>query len=119
MGGASEPLTKVAMMYIGRDFDPSDRGESERYTLDFVNDLQTGDTITSSTWECEVASISEGTDGAAASHIDGEAVINKTRTTQRVSGLQPGVIYALTATVETLNGDTISLWAHVECKEPA
>jgi len=119
MGEASELLTRVAMMYVGRDFDPSDRGESERYTLDFANDLQTGDTITLSTWQCEVASISDGADPDAASHIDGDAVINQSRTTQRVTGLLPGVVYCLTATVETVNGDTLSLWAHLECREPA
>lgn len=106
-------------MYVGRDFDPSDTGESERYTLDFVNDLNAGDTITSASWACEVAATSTGSDSAAASRISGATVINKTRTTQRVTGLQPGVTYCLTATVETLNGDTISLWSHVRCKEPA
>jgi hypothetical protein len=106
-------------MYIGRDFDPSDAGEVERYTFDFVNDLNAGDTITASSWECGVATISEGMDGAASSHVDGVAIINKTRSTQRISGLVAGVTYVLTANVETLNGDTISLWAHVECKEPA
>jgi len=106
-------------MYVGRDFDPADTGESERYTFDFVNDLNAGDIITSSTWECEVAAVSNGTDPAAASRIDGEAVINKTRSTQRITGLLPGVDYAVTATVETLNGDTIRLWSHIRCREPA
>jgi len=106
-------------MHVGRNFDPADAGESERFTFDFVNDLNAGDLVTSSSWECEVASISEASDAAAASHVDGDAVINKTRSTQRISGLQAGVIYCLTATVETMNGDTISLWAHCECKEPA
>jgi hypothetical protein len=106
-------------MYVGRDFDPSDTGESERYTLDFVNDLQVGDTIVSATWTCEVAAKSAGSDAAAVSRIDGPAVYVGTKTTQRVSGMVPGVIYCLTATVVTTLNDTVSLWSHVECKDPA
>jgi len=106
-------------MYVGRDFDPSDRGESERYTFDFVNDLQGGDTIASVTWTCEVAAKSEGADANAENHISGSADNAGTKTTQRVSGLLPGVVYLLTATVISTMGDTVSLWSHVECKEPA
>jgi len=106
-------------MYVGRDFDPSDNGESERYTLDFVNDLQAGDTIVSATWTCEVAAKSAADDVDAASRIAGAAVYLGTKTTQRVSGMVPGVTYCLTATIVTTMSDTISLWSHVECKEPA
>jgi hypothetical protein len=106
-------------MYVGRDFDPSDTGESERYTLDFVNDLQVGDTIVSAIWTCEVAAKSAGADSGAASRVDGAAVNSGTKTTQRITGMQPGVIYCLTATVVTTLQDTVSLWSHVECKEPA
>jgi hypothetical protein len=106
-------------MYVGRDFDPSDTGESERYTLDFVNDLQAGDAIAAATWTCEVAAKSTGEDGEAASRIDGPAVFSGTKTTQRVTGMMPGVTYCLTATVTTTLQDTVSLWSHVECKDPA
>jgi hypothetical protein len=106
-------------MYVGRDFDPSDTGESERFTFDFVNDLQTGDVITSVTWTCEVAATSELADDAAAACIDGAPVISGTKTTQRVTGLQPGVRYVLQAEATTVVGDVVSLWSHVECKEPA
>jgi hypothetical protein len=106
-------------MYVGRDFDPSDTGESERYTLDFVNDLQAGDTISTATWACEVAAKSSGADGAAAGKIDGPAVYLGTKTTQRITGMTPGVTYCLTATIVSAGGDTISLWSHVECKDPA
>lgn len=106
-------------MYVGRDFDPSDTGESERYTLDFVNDLQAGDTIVSAAWVCEVAAKSVGSDEEAASRIDGPAVYLGSKTTQRVTGMVPGVTYCLTATVTTALLDTVSLWSHVECKDPA
>ena len=42
-----------------------------------------------------------------------------TKTTQRVTGLVPGVTYVLTAMATTSKGDRISLWSPVECKEPA
>jgi hypothetical protein len=106
-------------MYVGRDFDPSDTGESERYTLDFVNDLQAGDAIATATWTCEVAAKSTGSDADAATRIDGPAVYLGTKTTQRVSGMVPGVTYCLTAKITTTLQDTVSLWSHVECKDPA
>ena len=106
-------------MYVGRDFDPSDTGESERYTLDFVNDLQPGDSIVAAVWTCEVAARSELPDDDAASHIIGAAGISGTKVTQRVSGLVPGVTYCLTAIATTSTGDAVSLWSHLECKEPA
>jgi hypothetical protein len=106
-------------MYVGRDFDPTDAGESERYSFDFVNDLQVGDAIAAAVWTCEVAAKSVGADAGAASRIDGPPVFTGTKTTQRVSGMVPGVIYCLTATVTTNLLDTVSLWSHVECKDPA
>ena len=106
-------------MYVGRDFDPSDIGESERFSFDFVNDIQAGDAITAATWSCEVAAKSAGTDGNAAARINGPAVFTGTKTTQRVSDLQPGVVYVLRADVTTAKGDIVTLWSHVECKDPA
>src|SRR5262245_1258438 len=106
-------------MYVGRDFDPTDTGENERFTFDFVNDLQKGDSIIGVTWACEVAAKSALPDAEAANRINGPAQFLGTKTTQRVSGMVAGVIYALTAIVTTANGDTLMLWSHVECKDPA
>jgi len=106
-------------MYVGRDFDPSDTGEDERYSFDFVNDLKPGDSIASVVWACGVAPRSEVADSNAPASINGPPVFTGTKTTQRVSGLLPGVIYTLTATVVSTDGDTVSLWSHVECKEHA
>ena len=106
-------------MYVGRDFDPSDNGESERFSFDFVNDIEADDTITAAVWTCGVAAKSAGQDGNAAACIDGLALFTGTKTTQRVSALQPGVIYMLRADVTTAKGDVVALWSHVECKAPA
>lgn len=106
-------------MYVGRDFDPSDVGESELYCFDFVRDLQTGDTVTAAVWTCAVAAISEGTDAEASTRIDGDATFQGTKTFQRITGLQPGVIYRIQAIVSTQKGDEVSLWSHVESQPAA
>lgn len=106
-------------MYVGRDFDPSDTGENERYTLDFLNDIQQDDSIASVSWTCAVAAKSENPDPDAASCIMGTAVYEGKKTTQRVHGLKLGVTYVLTATVVTTLNDVVSLWSHVECRGPA
>jgi hypothetical protein len=105
-------------MYVGSDFNPSDTGENERYTLDFLNDLQRDDAIASVEWTCKVAAKSAGDDPDAANCISGRAVFEGTKTTQRVHGMKLGVIYCLTAVVVTEKGDTVSLWSHVECRGP-
>ena len=106
-------------MFVGRDFDRSDNGESERFSFDFVNDIEAGDTITGATWSCAVAAKSAGTDANAAGCISEVAIFTGTKTTQRVSNLQPGVIYMLRADVVTAKGDLVALWSHVECVAPA
>lgn len=106
-------------MYVGRDFDPSDIGESERFSFDFINDVEAGDTITGATWTCGVAAISEGADDGAAACINGPPVFTGTKTTQRVSGLKAGVTYVLRADVTTAKGDLVALWAHCKCVAPA
>jgi hypothetical protein len=106
-------------MYAGRDFDPSDPGESEIYTLDFAKDMQSGDTIISAEWFCEVAQVSDGVDAdAGPDYVIGLPVSGGTRTSQRFEGFKAGVTYALQAKVVTQKGDTVSLWSHVECREP-
>lgn len=105
-------------MYVGREFLPSDPGESEDYTFDFVKDLADGETIVGATWSCKVAEDSEGEDADAADHVALPASYDGTRTTQHVSGLVAGVKYVLQAVVETSAGNTVSLWSHVECVAP-
>lgn len=106
-------------MYVGKDFFPSDVGESEDYSFDFVKDLAADETIVSSTWSCTVAEDSEGTDADASDHVSVPATFDGTITTQHVSGLVAGVKYVLQAVVETSAGNTVSLWSHVLCREPA
>lgn len=102
-------------MYVGKDYDPSDSGESEPYTLDFVNDLVAGETLASATWTCAVVA---GVDASAASHVSGSASVSVTQTSQQFSGFVVGVKYRLQAVAITSAGSTKSLWSHVLCQTP-
>ena len=75
-------------MYVGRDFDPTDPGENEIFSFDFVNDLDSNESLQSATWTCAAVT---GSDPAAASRISGSASAAGTQTSQRIAGLLPGV----------------------------
>jgi len=100
-------------MYVGRDFDVSDQSESEVYSLNFVNDLQSGETILSVVF---ALTVSEGTDADVATRLDGDPGLINTIAMQRITGLLPGVVYALQATVTTSLGNNISLWSRIPCE---
>lgn len=102
-------------MYAGRDFDPSDVGENEVYTFDFVNDLASNESLQSATWTCAAVL---GVDASASSRISGLATAAGSLTSQRVTGLLPGVRYRLQALGVTNLSNTVSLYAHVNCANP-
>lgn len=102
-------------MYCGRDFDPSDTGENEVYTIDFVNDLAPNEALMSAVWTCAVVS---GIDTAAATRISGAASVALSKSSQRITGLLPGVKYRLQAVAMTTFGNSVSLWSHVICQSP-
>jgi hypothetical protein len=105
-------------MYVGRDFDHADPMESERFSFDFINDMQLGDTITAAMWACSVAAKSMLDDPDAALCVNGPAVFSSTQTSQRVMNMRPGTTYVLTASVRTAALDILTLWSHVECRLP-
>jgi len=102
-------------MFVGKDWDPSDPGENELYTLDFVNDLAANEAMTSATWTCAAVT---GSDPSAASRISGPASVSGKTTSQRVTGLLAGVRYRLQAIATTTFGNTVSLYSHVTCQSP-
>jgi hypothetical protein len=102
-------------MYVGQDFDPSDVGEDELYTFDFVNDVACGETIVTATWSCAAV---DGQDPDAASRVVGPASWLGTETTQRVAGMLAGVRYRLLASAFTTFGNTKHLWSHVTSGNP-
>ena len=94
--------------------------ESETYGLNFVNDITSGETISSVVGGAWNISVSQGTDSSASAHIIGAAAItapdgttSNIATTQRISGLLPGVVYIVQAVVVTSLGNTKSLWSHI------
>lgn len=102
-------------MYAGRDFDPADPGENEIYTFDFVNDLASNEALQSAVWTCAAVA---GVDANAASCVIGTASVLATKTSQRISGLLPGVRYLLQAKGVTNLGNTVSLYSHANCANP-
>ena len=102
-------------MFVGRDFDPSDVGEDEVYSFNFVNDLNASESLATAVWTCTAVT---GVDASAATRVNGGATVSGQTTSQRITGLLPGVRYRLLATAVTLQSNTVSLWAHVTCANP-
>ena len=85
--------------------------------MDFVNDLEVNEELTSSIWTCTVAA---GADDTPHKRLEGPSITlipmggeKKTATVQRIGGLLPDVTYVLKAEVITTFGNTRSLWSHV------
>lgn len=85
-----------------------------------MNDLTSGETISTVVGNAWNISVVQGTDANASAHIIGAATIvtpdgatSAIATVQRISGLQPGVVYAVQAVVTTSLGNTKSLWSRV------
>lgn len=106
-------------MYVGRDFHEQDPGEQELLTFDFANDLDTEETVVSAVWTCEVMSSSPVADASASSRIIGSASVSGQTTTQKVGTLVAGARYLIKAVATTSLGNTVSLWSHIACREPA
>ena len=100
-------------MYIGQDFSPTNPAENEIYSFDFVNDLGTGESITS------VASVAltvfQGTDGNPSSHLSGGASVSGTVVSQRLANLVSGVTYTFSITVNTSLSNVLELFSRVAC----
>lgn len=105
-------------MYVGSDFQQSDTEEDEVYAFDYVNDLETGETITAAAFEITMAT-GGGEDPDPQSHAIGDAVIDATICSQRIAGLLPGKKYVIRCLATTSLNNVRSLYAHVKTKEPA
>ena len=104
-------------MFAGRDFSPQENDESEVLELDFVNDMDSGETVTSSIWTLIVVA---GIDPNPNSHLEGPSMPAvpkdgslQTATIQRVGGILPGVTYVTHAQVVTSLGNTRNLYSHI------
>lgn len=102
-------------MYLGRDFDPADEGESDAYTLDFVNDIPDGSTITAI--QSVALTVKTGTDPDPSSHLIGAPIlIPTTQCYQLIRGLVAGNVYTIRAIGVTNAGLQISIWTHIPCE---
>lgn len=101
-------------MYVGRDFDPANATESEVYSLDFVNELASGESLSSVT--SVTLTVFQGTDADPSSHLSGSASITGTIVSQRLVTLTSGVTYTLSFTVLTTQTNTITLFSRVACR---
>ena len=102
-------------MYIGADYSAIDPTETAAFSMDFTNDLGSGETINTATWTCVDIT---GLDTSASSRLIGSATTTGSIVTQRVGTCLAGSIYRLTATIVTSASQTLSLWSHVACVTP-
>src|SRR4249919_2139673 len=102
---------------MGRDFSPQEQNESEAFGMDFINDLESGEELTSSIWTMVVT---DGFDPTPEKRLEGPSAVCrafnsdlKTATIQRIGGLLPDVTYVVRSEVITTLGNIRSLWSHV------
>lgn len=103
------------MPYAGEDFPAQSPNESLPLTFKFGEQLVSGETISSADWDIEVV---QGEDDDVATRLVGTPSNLGADTTHRVTGLQSGVSYRLTATVVTSQGNTFELYANVAGVDP-
>lgn len=108
-------------MYVGRDFDPANPTESEVYSLDFVNELSTGETISLVT--SVTMTVFRGTDPNPGGHLSGAPSVLGTVVSQRVGGaLAPGgnllsdVTYTIAFTITTSLSNVLTLFSRIPCR---
>ncbi len=106
--------SRARNMYVGRDFDPANSTENEVYSLDFVNELGTGETILSVS--STTLTVFQGTDDDPESHLSGSSSITGSVVSQRLDSLTSGVTYTLAFTVLTSLTNTITLFSRVACR---
>ena len=80
------------------DFSAKRPGETELFTVDFVNLISVGAVISSATW---TNSVKTGTDASPGAMISGSAIINGTQVSTRLMGGVSGVVYAPICTAVT------------------
>lgn len=98
------------MTRLPTDFSDTTPAQSATYSIDFVNDLAAGDSISSALWQ--ILAISTA-DSNPQSHAVGSPTIVGTEVRQVCSGLLTGVLYTMRALVVTANGNRVSLFSHV------
>jgi hypothetical protein len=90
--------------------------ESVGLSFDFASYLSPGDSLASVTsWTCTVAEQSLEPDASPSSRLSGSPTTSGTLVIQRVQGCLANVTYVMEALVQTVNGETLSLWQYIDC----
>jgi hypothetical protein len=97
-----------------------DPGETQPYSIDFSNQLATGDSIVSA---AAALVADQGSDRSASSWLVGSPTTNGTVVSQVIggampNGLQPGVVYRLTFLIATASGRALSDYGLIPCSQP-
>lgn len=86
------------------DLPPKLVSSTETYTVDFVDAIPAGDSIST---QSVSASTYSGTDASPSAIISGSASTSGTKVSQKLTGGTEGVIYQLTWTAGTVGGLTL------------
>ena len=84
--------------------------EDRTHTIDFVNRLVTGETISTAT---VTATVYRGTDPNPSAIVSGSASISTTKVSQLIIDGLEGVIYCLKCVITTSNSQTLHGVAHL------
>lgn len=102
-------------MYLGRDWEPIESGETDVFSVDFSAVVNNGETITTSSVVCAVASNSPASDPTPSSRLIGVSSITNNIVSQRIGGCADGAYYTLTFQIVTSDGRTLKRWSRFQC----
>lgn len=107
-------------MYLGVDYFPVDSTESLVLGIDFVNDLVSGDTVSSATVACSVAADSQVADATPSARITGGPFYPEpTQVSFRFTSPVAGCKYIITITITSVVGaEIITDYTHLPCEVP-
>lgn len=96
-----------------QDFPVCNTADNQPYSIDFINDVQTGETVVSATVSLTLFS---GVDSNPNGHLQGTYTINNnTIVTQPIAGLLPNNVYSLNISAFTSLAYTVELYALIPC----
>jgi hypothetical protein len=95
------------------DFPVCNTADNQPYSIDFIQDVQNGETVTSAVVTLTLFS---GTDPNPNGHIQGSyALNNSTIVTVPIAGLLPNNVYSLNITATTSLNYQVELYALIPC----
>lgn len=104
-------------MKATEDFTPIAPDETANIAFDFSDYKSAGDAVASiSAVNCSVADHSPAQDDSASSRLSGPPSLVSDVVTQTVEGCIAGVIYKIEALVDTVGGESLSIWSFMECR---